>query len=102
MSVFSQAISRTTDRVYVGFGEDAIYTDRNALETPCTVLVEQDLSRFGETAQVNVKTAVLAVRVAQVAAAPRRGDTFAITGGATYKVDSLQSTNALEHTVFVA
>ena len=102
MSVFSQALSRTTDRVYAGFGEGAIYTDRNAVQTPCTVLVEQDLSRYGETAQVNVKTAVLSVRLSELAAAPRRGETFAITGGVTYTVDSLQATNTLEHKVFVA
>jgi hypothetical protein len=60
------------------------------------------LSRYGETAQVNVKTAVLSVRAAEIAAAPRSGETFAVNDGATYRVESLQSTDAIEHKVFVA
>lgn len=96
------ALSRATDRVYAALGEAATYTDRNSVQTPCTVLVEQDLTRYGEVAQVNVKTAVLSVRLAQVAGAPRRGERFAITGGPTYTVDSLQASSELEHKVFVA
>ena len=103
MSVFASALLRATDRVYAGFGEAATHTDRNGVHTPCTVLVETDLTRYGETAQVNIKTAVLSVRLAQVAAAPRRGDTFTLTvSGTAYKVDSLQASDALEHKVFVA
>jgi len=102
MGAMTAALSRATDRVYLAFGKASIYTDRNGVTTPCTVLEEQDLSRYGETAQVNVKTAVLSVRVAEVAAAPRSGETFAVTDGATYRVDSLQGTDVLEHKVFVA
>ena len=103
MSVFASALSRATDRVYAGFGEAATYTDRNGAQTPCTVLVESDLTRYGETAQVNIKTAVLSVRLTDVAAAPRRGERFTLTGaGTVYTVDSLQASDALEHKVFVA
>lgn len=102
MGALTAALSRATDRVYAAYGDAASYTDRNGAVTPCTVLVEQDLTRYGETAQVNVKTAVISVRLAELAAAPRRAETFALTGGATYTVDSLQSTDALEHKVFVA
>lgn len=96
------ALVRATDRVYSAFGRAAIYTDLLGVQTPCMVLVEQDLSRYGETAQVNIKTAVLSVRLAQLASAPRRGETFVVTGFATYRVDSLQGTDVLEHKVFVA
>lgn len=102
MGAMTAALSRATDRVYLAFGKATTYTDRNGVTTPCTVLEEQDLSRYGETAQVNVKTAVLSVRVAEVADVPRRGETFEVTDGATYLVDSLQATDALEHKVFVA
>ena len=85
-----------------GFAQAATYTDRNSVQTPCTVLVEHDLTRYGEAAQVNVKTAVISVRVSEVAEAPRRGDSFAIAAGATYKVDSLQLSDGVEHKVFVA
>lgn len=102
MGALTAALAKATDRVYSGFGEAATYTDRNGVITPCTVLVEQDLTRYGEVAQVNVKTAVLSVRLAEVSSAPRRAETFALTGGATYTVDSLQASDALEHKVFVA
>lgn len=83
-------------------GRPATYTPRNGTPVPCTVLVETDLTKYGQTAAVNVATAIISVRVSEVLEAPRRGDTFAITGGPTYHVDSLQSTDALEHKVFVA
>lgn len=102
MNAFNTALARATDRVYQSAGKAATYTDRNGATTACTVLEEQDLARYGETAQVNIKTAVLSVRLTDVASAPRRGETFALTGGTTYRVDSLQATDALEHKVFVA
>jgi len=103
MSVFASALSRATDRVYTGFGEAATHTDRNGAHTPCTVLVETDLTRYGETAQVNIKTAVLSVRLTHLAAAPRAGEVFTLTAsGKAYRVDSLQGSDALEHKVFVA
>lgn len=102
MGTMTAAIGRGTDRVYLAMGLEATYTDRIGVSTPCTVLEERDLSRYGETAQVNIKTAVVSVRVSEVVDPPRRGDTFAITGGPTYMVDSLQGTDALEHKVFVA
>lgn len=102
MGTMTAALGRATDRVYLAFGKPATYTDRLGAQTPCTVLEEQDLTRYGETAQINIKTAVLSVRITEVPAAPRRGDTFAVTGGASYKVDSLQASSELEHKVFVA
>ena len=101
MGLFQNAIARALDRIYITAGEAATYTDRNAVQTPCTVLVDTDLTRYGEQAQVNVRTAVISVRTAQVVAAPRSGDTFAI-GARTWRVDSLQGSDAQEHRVFVA
>lgn len=101
MGLFQSGIVRGLDRVYATAGEAAVYTNRLAQGTPCTVLLETDLTRYGEQAQVNVRTAVLSVRVAQVAAAPRQGETFLI-GARTWRVDSLQASDALEHRVFVA
>lgn len=101
MGTMTAAIARATDRFYTAMGEAAIYTDRNGVTTPCTVLVDRTLAQYG-AAQVQVGTAVLSVRLTEVAAAPRRGESFAVTGGATYLVDSLQGSDALEHKVHVA
>jgi len=103
MGTMTDALSRATDRVYSAFGLAAVYTDRNGVNTPCTVMVDQDLSRYGEAAQVNVKTAVLSVRLSEVAGAPRRTERFTLSvAGTVYTVDSLQSSDELEHKVFVA
>ncbi len=103
MTVFKNALSRATDRVYAQAGVAAVYQDRDAVQTPCTVLVERDLSRFGDVAQVNVRTAVVAVRRSQVAGAPRRGERFTLTEGAeVLTVESLQASDELEHRVFAA
>ena len=82
-------------------GQAATYTNRAAEQAACTVLLDTDMTRYGEQAQVNVRTAVLSVRVAEVPAAPRQGDTFLI-GARAWRVDSLQASDALEHRVFVA
>jgi len=103
MSVFKTALTRATSRLYATMGDAATYTDRNGVHTPCTVLVESDLTRYGETAQVNIKTAVISVRISQLAAAPRAGETFTLTAsGKAYRVDSLQASDSLEHKAFVA
>jgi len=96
-------MARATDTLYARFGDAATYTDRNAVSTPCTVLVDRDLTRYGETAVVNQRTAVVQVRTVQLVAAPRRGDTFTLAGsGQVLVVDSLQGSDEFEHRVFAA
>lgn len=103
MTVFKSALTRATGRLYAAMGEPATYTDRNGVITPCTVLVERDLTRYGDVAQVNTRTAVVGVRVAEVAAAPRRGERFTLSeSGQVLTIDSLQVSDTLEHKVFAA
>lgn len=93
---------RASSVVYARFGESATHTDRNAVATPCTVLVDRDLTRYGETAVVNKRTAVVQVRTSELAAAPRSGDTFTLAGGQVLVVDSLQGSDEFEHRAFAA
>ena len=94
---------RCVDANYMKFGEAATYTDRNAATTACTVLVDRDLTRYGETAVVNQRTAVVGVRLSEVAAPPRRGETFTLVGsGQVLVVDSLQDSDEFEHRVYAA
>ena len=100
---FAAALNRATDRVYARAGVAATFQDRDGATLPCTVLVERDLERFGEVQQVNTRTAVVAVRRAEVAHAPRRGERFLLAGsGEVLTVDSLQRSDELEHRVFAA
>lgn len=96
-------MSRATDRVYARYGDAATYTDRDAVAVPCTVLVDRDLDRYGAVAVVNQRTAVVQVRVSEVAEPPRRGETFTLTeSGQVLRVDSLQGSDEFEQRVFVA
>ena len=99
---FAAALSRATDRVYARAGVAASYQDRDGVVTPCTVLVERDLTRYGGVAEVNVATAVVAVRRAEVAGAPRKGELFTLVGGEVLAVEVLQASDEFEHKVFVA
>jgi hypothetical protein len=95
------ALSRASDVIYRRFGYPAVYTDRDAVQTPCQVLIEQDLDRYGTTAVVNKRTAVVQVRRFEVPHAPRQGEAFAVAGR-TWVVDTLQGSDPFEHRVFVA
>ncbi len=98
---FTSAISRATDRVYAVAGVAARYQDRDGFVTDCTVLLERDLSRYGEVAQVQARTAVLSVRVSELAEAPRKGELFTV-GDVELRVDALLRTDEIEHKVVVA
>lgn len=102
MGTMTAAQSRAVDRVYSAFGDAATYTNSLGQDTPCVVLVESNLTPYGDTLQINARTAVLSVRAAQISEAPRRGDTIEITGGRLYKIDSLQATTDLEHKMVAA
>ena len=103
MRSFKPSLSRAIGRVYSTAGDAATYTDRNGVVTPCTVVVERDLTRYGDAAQINARTAVVGIRLVELAAAPRRGDRFTLVeSGEVLTVDSLQVSDEFEHKVFAA
>lgn len=98
------ALSLGTNTVYRTFGVAAGYLPKDAkgAALPVTVLVERDLTRFGEVARINARTALVSVRKSEVAEVPRRGDSFSLADGETLLVDSLQGSDEFEHRVFAA
>lgn len=99
------ALSSGSNVVYRTFGVSAGYLPKDSLGAPkpVTVLIERDLTRFGEVAKVNAKTAIVCVRKSEVAEVPRKGDAFKIGGCAEVLiVDSLQASDEFEHRVFAA
>ena len=103
MSLMSAAMARAVARVYALQGEPATYTDRNSVVTPCTVLVDTDMTRYGDVATVNRRTAVVSVQVTDVAAPPRNGERFTLTEtGKVWPVDTLQVSDEFEHRSFAA
>lgn len=103
MGTFNSAIGRMLNRVYAGFGEAAIHLDQHSVSTPCTVVVERDLTVYGDVAKVGVRTAVVSVRTAELPDAPRRGDRFTLLAtGKVLVVDGLQGAEEFENRVFAA
>lgn len=102
MGTLNPAIGRMLDRVYASFGEAATHTDKAAVATPCTVVVERDLTAYGDVAKVGIRTAVVAVRLTEMPDAPRRGDKFTLASGKVLVVDGLQAADEFESRVFAA
>lgn len=103
MTDFTDMLSDGIELMYEEFGEPAKYTTRNA-EGPCyiTVVVERNLSQYGEVAQVSGKTAVVRIRTAEVPQEPLRGETFCIHGKETLTVDSVFARDGWEWWVLTA
>lgn len=97
------ALTIATDTVYGTFGVPAGYLPKGSEDaaTPVTVLVERDLTRFGEVARINARTAIVCVRKSELLDAPMRGDTFSLSTE-TLKVDSLQASDEFEHRVYAS
>ena len=92
---------RGINALYDRAGVSATYTDRDDATSSVTVIVDYDLSNYGDVAEVSQATAALSVRVSEVTEIPRRGETFAVSGSTLVVSTALQS-DELEHTVLVA
>lgn len=92
---------RGINAIYTKAGVSATYTDADDVASSVTVIVESDLSVYGDTAEVAQATASVSVRVSEVQYIPRRGDTF-VVGSTTYIVSDALRSDELEHTVLVA
>ena len=100
MTALSDAFARGLADIYA-YGVPATHTDKDDVETSATVLVDYDLSTYGDTAEVSQATATISVRVSELALAPRRGDTF-VVGAKTFIVSLTQSSDELEHVAMVS
>lgn len=89
------------NRIYATGGVAATYTDRNDAETQATVLIDYDLSNYGDVAEIAQATATVSVRASEVAQLPRRGDTFNV-GGTVFVVGGSLQSDELEHSVLVS
>ncbi len=106
MTQATDDLSSAVDIISDEFADAAHFTARDSAAVACAVLLEHNLSRYGNVAQVAGKTVVVGVRVREVAEMPRKGDVFdLVTGkfaGRSLRVDSVVSSDALEHKVLAA
>jgi hypothetical protein len=89
------------DALYEVGGVDAVYTDKNGNTSNVVVIVDYNISEYGDIASVNKAEAAVSVRLSDVADRPLRGETFTIDG-TTYRVDNVTLSDELEHTVLIA
>lgn len=98
---FQSDIDAGADEIYTIAGVSATYTDRDSATQSVTALVEYDLQQWGDVAEIAGKTAVVSVRVSEMANPPRRGESYTI-GGTVYVVDSILLSDDIEHRALVA
>ncbi len=99
---FDTMLARGVGRVYARFGEPAMHTDTQGVSRPVTVVVERSLAQYGQVAAVQGKSAVLNVRLSELPNRPRRGETFTLASGEALTVDSVLSSDGIEHKVVAA
>lgn len=89
------------NRIYAAFGMAAEFTARDEAVRPCTVLIDHNLTNYGDVARVAGKTVVISMRLAEVEAMPRRGDTVKVIGGPeagrSYTVETVINSDGIEH-----
>ena len=102
MPSFASLIARGIDRVYARFGEPATYTDKLGASTAVVVVVERNLTQYGQVAAVMGKSAVVNVRLSELPTAPRRTETFTLSTGEVLTVDSLMAGDNIEHKAVAA
>jgi len=87
--------------LYRAAGVSAVFTNTAGATSTVTVLIEYDLSVYGDVAEVSQATATISVKKSDMDLPPRRGELFTI-GSATFRVSSTLRSDELEHTVLVA
>ena len=102
MTSFASIVAGGVKRVYARFGEAATYTSKTGATTPVTVVVERNLAQYGQVATVMGKTAVVNVLKSELAVVPRRSETFTLEGGEVLTVDTILSSDEIEHKVVTA
>lgn len=102
MTSFASIVAGGVNRVYARFGEPATYTDRLGAARPVTVVVERNLAQYGQVAAVQGKSIVVNVRLIDLPTPPRRTETFVLATGEVLTVDSVLSSDAIEHKAVAA
>ena len=89
------------DDIYTVGAVAATHTDRDSSTTAVHAVVEYDINQYGEVAEIAGMTALVSVRVSELAYPPRQGETYTI-GGTVYVVDTVLFADDLEHRAIVA
>lgn len=86
------------DAGYEEFGEPANHTDSRTKEcTPCAVVIDHNLQKWGDAVTVGNANAVISVRRSELCRRPRREDSFSLGDGTLLRVDQVLSQTRFEY-----
>jgi len=81
VSLFDDRLRDGLVTIYARLGDGATFAELGGATAPCQIIIERDLSRYGDALDMGIATAIVTVRRAELPRAPRRGDTFTVTDG---------------------
>lgn len=103
MTIFAAAMARGLAVLYSKDGESARFTSSDGYVTDCSVMVERDVSSYGEVAEINAASAVISVRKIELCDRPKRGEVFELTDTEEeFSVSQVIASDELEFRVIVA
>ena len=79
----------------------AVYTPLDGDEAPVSVVIERDLTRYGDTLDVSNASAIIGCFVSEVPLRPRRGSVFTLENSEEFVVDSIASSDGQMHKCLV-
>ena len=97
----AQTLLHNINKIYEVAGVVATYDAKDESPRSVCVIVNYDLSQYGDALEVSKTTATISVRVSEVEHPPRQGDTFAVDNR-EFRVDTALQSDELEHTVLVS
>jgi len=96
-------MSTGLEAIYDRYGDAAVFTKKDASTTDCSVIVDHNLSSYGGTAEINAKSVIISVRISELAAVPKRQETFTITASSkVYTVAEVLQSDGFEHRCLAA
>ena len=103
---YSADIAEGAGAIWDYAGQPVLYRGITGNTKTVTAIVSYDLQEFGAVAEIQGKTATVAVRFSDLPERPRRLDTYEILGGPrrgdVYTVDSILRADDIEHTALTA
>ena len=103
MTAFSEAMGRGLLGLYRKMGEPGRHTASDGYCTDCLMIVDRDMSVYGEIAEINAQSVVISICRSELFTKPQRGELIELDNGCeTFRVDRLISSDELEYRFIAA
>lgn len=100
---FAAALARAHATMFATFGDAEAAQYTTACGTlPVSVIVDYDLTRYGDRLSVASGSVVISFNAAEVAARPRRGETVTLASGRQFRLDAPVQSDGFVHAMSAA